>query len=320
VHPIILELGPLKIHAYGAMLAVAFVVGMWLASREARRLGEDPEQVSNISFWIILSAIVGSRLFHVVVFWHELAEPRLLSAFKIWEGGLVYYGGLLFAVTASVVYCRVKNFDFWQMGDIIAPSIALGLVFGRLGCTLVGCCFGKVCPEDFWGALVFPPQTIGLPGVPLYPTQPAEALGCLLIFAFLWTVLRHRRTFRGQVLFSFLVLYSVLRFILEFWRADPRGFSPLFTFHASPGLAESTSGGLLGFLLWAETIVETTAGVYAVRLSESQIVSVVIALGVVPVWIWKQRRDRRLGVPVGPLTADRPKGKVPAKGNRKGKR
>jgi len=300
VYPILLQLGPLKLHSYGFMLAMAFIVGLWFARREALRLGEDPDEVSNLSFWIILTSVVGARLFHVIVFWHELSPPRLWSAVKIWEGGLVYYGGFVAAVTASVIYCRKQKFDFWQMADIITPSIALGLMFGRTGCTLVGCCYGKPCPTDFFAAITFPPQTIGVAGVPLYPTQPLEAAGCLAIFAFLWFYLRHRRTFRGEVLFAFVLLYSLLRFTIEFWRDDPRGFAPLFTFLAAPGLTEKTAGGLFGFLLWAQTIKEMAHGVYGVSLSESQTLSLIMSPIVVGMWVWKSWRDRRLGVVVGP--------------------
>ncbi len=311
----IFELGPLKLHSYGFMLAMAFLVGIWLASREAKRLGTDPEDVQNLAFWILLSSIVGSRLFHVIVFWEQM--DSFWEPFKIWEGGLVYYGGFLGAVTASIIYTRIKKMDFWQFGDIIAPSIALGLMFGRTGCTLVGCCYGKPCGPDFPLGITFPPETIGVAGVPLYPTQPAEALGSLAIFLFLWLFLRHRRKFRGQVLAVFVLLYSLLRTILEFWRADPRGFLRLFTVHGEPGLTAQTVGGFKGALLWTETLAEVGPGVYAVQLSESQVVSIVLSLAIAVFWVYKSRRDRRLGVELGPVPVTTAKAKAP---KRKGKK
>lgn len=295
----ILQLGPLKVHSYGFMLALAFLVGIYLAGRAARRVGETQEHVTDLSFWIIVAAVIGSRLFHVLVFWSELQPPRLLSAFKIWEGGLVYYGGFIGAVTASVLFCRLKKIDFWQMADIITPSIALGLMFGRIGCTLVGCCYGKACPADYPLAIVFPPETIGVAGVPLYPTQLLEAAGCLAIALFLWFYLQYHRRFRGQLLLVFIVLYSALRFTLEFWRDDPRGFADLFTFAAAAGQTPAI-GGLRGFLLWSGTIHEISSGIYGFYLSESQLVSLMMTLAVIPLWIWKSRRDRRLGVSVAP--------------------
>lgn len=298
MHPILLELGPLKIHSYGFMLAVAFLVGIFLAAREARRLGEDEETVHNLAFWILLSSIFGSRLFHVIVFWDEI--PSIWSALKIWEGGLVYYGGFIGAVMASVIYTRVKGVSFWQMADIIAPSVALGLMFGRIGCTLVGCCYGKPCPADFPLALTFPPETIGVAGVPLYPTQPAEAIGSLLIFLFLWFFLRHRRSFRGQVMTAFILLYSLLRTALEFWRDDPRGFLTLFTFNSAPGQTPESTGGLFGWLLWSHTFAEVREGVYAVQVSESQAVSLALSALAIAFWIFKKRYDRHHGVEVAP--------------------
>ncbi len=291
MHPVLFHLGPLTIHSYGFMLAVAFVVGMYLANREAHRLGEDPETLSNLSFWILISAILGARLFHAVVFWNELAPPRALSALKIWEGGLVYYGGFLGALVGSTIFVLVRGRkdDLFQFADMIAPAVALGLMFGRMGCTLVGCCYGRPCPVDFPLGITFPPQTIGVAGIPLYPTQPAEALGSLAIFLFLWLWLRHHRTFRGQVVFSFLILYSLLRFALEYWRDDPRGFLEITSFALSSGAPPAAAPGI-----W---------------LSESQVVSVIFVLALVPLWIWKARRDKRLGVSVAPVAPTKIGGK-----------
>lgn len=301
----IFELGPLKLHSYGFMLAVAFLVGIWLASREAKRLGENPDDVQNLAFWILLSSIVGSRLFHVIVFWDQM--DSIWEPFKIWEGGLVYYGGFLGAVLASIIYTRLKKMDFWQFSDILAPSVALGLMFGRIGCTLVGCCYGKPCGPDFPLGITFPPETIGVAGVPLYPTQPAEAIGSLAIFLFLWLFLRYRRKFRGQVLSVFVLLYSLLRTVLEFWRADPRGFLQIFSITGEPGLTAQTAGGLMGGLLWTETLTEVGAGVYAVQLSESQVVSIALSLAVAVFWVYKSRRDKRLGVELGPVPTEKAK-------------
>ncbi len=298
MYPVLFELGPLKVHAYGFMLAVAFLVGIFLAERYARQIGENPEEIGNVSFWIILAAIVGSRLFHVVVFWDQM--HGFLDPFKIWEGGLVYYGGFIGAVAASAIYCTIKKKSFWQIGDLIAPSIALGLMFGRTGCLLVGCCYGKPCPAEFPLGITFPDQTIGLAGVRLYPTQPAEALGCLAIFLLLWFVVRNHRRFRGQVLLAFVVLYSLLRTVLEFWRDDPRGFVTLFHVSGAPNLT-ADSPGLFGFLLWARTLRQLTPGLYAVRISESQLVSALFIISAIACWIWRARVDRRLGWVSPPL-------------------
>ncbi|MDP8225148.1 MAG: prolipoprotein diacylglyceryl transferase [Candidatus Lernaella stagnicola] len=301
MHPILFEIGPLKIHSYGFMLAIAFLVGLFVAQREARRVGEDPETVSSVAMWILVAAVLGARLFHVVVFWDELVPPRLWSALKIWEGGLVYYGGFLGAVAGTLLFIARTGgkHSIFQLGDIIAPSVALGLMFGRIGCTLVGCCYGKPCPVDFPLGITFPPQTIGVSGIPLYPTQPAEALGSLTIFLFLWLWLRHRRRFQGQVLFSFLILYSLLRFMLEYWRDDPRGFLDITSFAVSSGVPPVGAAGI-----W---------------LSESQLVSVFFVLAIIPLWIWKARRDKRLGVPVGPVPAAAP-AKSPGGQKKKGKK
>jgi len=128
----------------------------------------------------------------------------------------------------------------------------------------------------------------------LYPTQPIEALGCLLIFLLLWFVLRAHRRFRGQILVAFVILYSLLRTVLEFWRDDPRGFVTMFHISGPPNLT-AESGGWFGWLLWARTLQATTPGLYAVRLSESQMVSALFIVAAVALWIWRALADRRAG-------------------------
>jgi len=284
VRPILFQLGPLPIHSYGFMLAAAFIFGILLGSRYARQIGENAEDVANFAFWILISGVAGARLLYVIVSWSELAPPRLFSAMKIWEGGLVYYGGFLGGALGGSLFCIRSKIDVWQYADITAPFLASGLMFGRFGCTLVGCCYGRPCPEDsFWHflAITFPPSTVGLAGVPLYPTQLIEAAICFTIFLFLWFYLRPRRKFRGHLLFVFLILYAIERFLVELLRNDPRGFLDLLSFRATSGLPPDPSDGL-----W---------------LSTSQLLSILIALTAIALWIWRAGHDKRLGIVAPPL-------------------
>lgn len=284
MRPILLHLGPLPIHSYGFMLAAAFIFGIILGSRYAQQIGEEAEDLANFAFWILISGVAGARLLYVIVSWSELTSPRLLSIFKIWEGGLVYYGGFLGGTLGGVLFCLARKIDVWQYADITAPFLASGLMFGRFGCTLVGCCYGRPCPEDSpWHflAITFPAGTIGLPGVPLYPTQLIEAGICLSIFFFLWFYLRPRRKFRGQLLFVFLILYAIERFLLEMLRNDPRGFLDVLSFRRTPGLPVDPTDGL-----W---------------LSTSQLLSIIIAVTAAALWIWRAAHDKRLEIVAPPL-------------------
>lgn len=256
MHPIMIQAFGLSIHSYGVMLAVGFMVGISLAAREAVRTGLDPEKVLNLAFWILLSSIVGSRLFHCAVFYPEyLRQP--LRILKLWEGGLVFYGGFLAAVTAAVLYTRIHRLNFWRVGDVLMPSVILGLVFGRIGCTLAGCCYGKPAGPDFAFAITFHnPLGLGVKNVPLYPTQILSALNALVIFTIVW-LYRKKKRFHGEVTFLCLLFYSVTRFLIEFLRDDPRGF----------------------------------LSVAGLRLSESQIVSIGMVLFAAYILVWVRPRQ-----------------------------
>lgn len=223
MHPILVQFFGFSIHSYGVMLAAGFVVGISLAAREAVRIGVDPEKVLNLSFWILVSSIIGSRLFHCIVFYPQyIADP--LRVLKLWEGGLVFYGGFLGALLAGFVYCRVQKLNYWELGDLLMPSVMLGLVFGRIGCTLAGCCYGKACGPDFGLGITFDnPLGLGVKNTPLYPTQVLSAINGFVIFLLLW-LYRKKKRFHGELVAICLVVYGITRSLIEILREDPRGF------------------------------------------------------------------------------------------------
>lgn len=210
-------IGPFPIRLYGLMIGIGFLFGIWLAARRARREGIDPDRILDMGVYLLLAAIIGSRLLYVLVNIGEFtANPW--DAIAIWKGGLVFYGGLLGAVPVGIWYVRKHSMPVWKTADIMAPSIALGHVFGRLGCFFAGCCHGSLCHGSL--CVVFTdPQSLAPLGVPLHPTQLFEAGGELVNFFILLFVYR-RRTFDGQVFWLYPVLYSLLRFGVEFFRGD----------------------------------------------------------------------------------------------------
>jgi phosphatidylglycerol:prolipoprotein diacylglycerol transferase len=223
MHPILIRLGPLTIHTYGFLIAVGFLVGIWLALLQARKEGISSDRIVDLSFYILLAAIIGSRVLFVAVnYSHYMENP--VDVFKIWEGGLVFYGGVLFAVPTAVWYVKKNGMGVWSTADIFAPSIAVGHVFGRLGCLAAGCCFGKTAQSLPWGIVFSDPDCLAPTNVLLHPTQLYESAGELTNFLILIT-LRRYKSFDGQVFMTYLLLYSVLRFIVEFFRGDVgRGF------------------------------------------------------------------------------------------------
>lgn len=227
MHPILFEIpkfeigpwiiGPLPIRLYGLMIGTGFLLAVWLASRRAKREGVEPERIMDMGVYLLLAAILGSRLLYVLTNLGEFRENPL-DVFAVWKGGLVFFGGLLAAVPVGMWYVRKHRMPFWKTGDIVAPYIALGHAFGRLGCFFAGCCFGAVCSGPL--CIVFSdPRSLAPLGVPLYPTQLMEAGGEFLNFLILLFLYRHRK-FDGQIFWFYPVLYSVLRFAVEFFRGD----------------------------------------------------------------------------------------------------
>jgi len=219
MHPIAFEWGAFSIHWYGVMVALGFLVGLWTASRRALQAGVAAEKILDLGPWLIIGAVVGARTLYVVSYWREsFAGKPVGEIFAVWHGGLVYYGGLIGSSLACILYTRVKKLSLWRVADILAPSIALGYVFGRIGCLLNGCCYGRACSLPW--AITFPAgNPLGPPTYPVHPTEVYEALLNLGLYAGLAWLFR-RRKFDGQVFSVYLMSYAVLRSFVELFRGD----------------------------------------------------------------------------------------------------
>jgi phosphatidylglycerol:prolipoprotein diacylglycerol transferase len=250
MHPDLFSIGPITIHTYGVMVAIGFLLGIGLALRQARKEGIPSEKISDLSFYLLLAAIIGSRIFYILLNPGPYIKNPV-AILKIWEGGLVFYGGLIFAVITGVIYIKRHNLFLWQIADIFAPSIAVGHAIGRLGCFFAGCCHGR--PADLpWAVTFTDPHSLAPLGMALHPTQLYEAGGEFINFLIL-LLLRKRQTFRGEVFWSYVILYSILRFFVEFFRGDAaRG---MLTQELSVAQAISivmffTAIGFMTFLRW----------------------------------------------------------------------
>jgi phosphatidylglycerol:prolipoprotein diacylglycerol transferase len=239
----------LPLHSYGVLVASAFVVGVALAQREARRRGQDPERIADLAFWVLVAALLGSQLFFVGVnwrayfgpgaFWADTAVGRLPRFLVFWETGLVFYGGLIAAALAAAFFLRRHRMPFLAHADTVIPSVAIGHFMGRLGCFAAGCCWGGPAHGDLPWGVRFPPGSTayqslvqrGLAGqallaagdattVPLHPVQLYEAFGELALFLVLVMWVRPRKRFHGQVLATWLLGYAVLRGVVELFRGD----------------------------------------------------------------------------------------------------
>jgi phosphatidylglycerol:prolipoprotein diacylglycerol transferase len=221
MYPILFHFGSIKIYAYGFLIGLSFVVGLILSTLNAKKEGVPFERVVDLFFSSVLSAILGSRILFVLINF-DAYRGNFLQIFKIWEGGLVFYGGLILAVGVAIAYMRWHGLPLWKLADLFSPPVALGLFFGRIGCFLAGCCYGKETSLP-WGVVFTDPRSLARLNVPLHPTQLYEAAGSLTLFFFLNWKLK-KKSFDGQIIWLFLFLYSVFRFFIEMLRDDPRGF------------------------------------------------------------------------------------------------
>ncbi len=220
MHPDLFSIGPLTVHTYGLFVAAGVIIGIFTAVRLGKSNGMPAEQIMDMGFILVLSGIIGSRLVYVIIdFSHYLANP--LDIFKLWQGGLVFSGGLVAVIIVLIWYARRKNLSLWVIGDVWAPAAAIGQAIGRVGCFMAGCCYGK--PTDISWAVVFTnPKSIAMLNIPLHPTQIYSSLSGLIIFIIL-VVLGLKKKFNGQVFLWFLILHSISRLIIERFRGDDRG-------------------------------------------------------------------------------------------------
>jgi phosphatidylglycerol---prolipoprotein diacylglyceryl transferase len=238
MHPILLKvpfpeltlgpfhLGPtLTLHTYGVLLAIAFLAGLFVVSRQAKRAGLDANRITDMAVWVLIAGLLGAKTFLVVLDWRSYSRSwhELFSAF--FQSGGVFYGGLIAGVLVAWWYARRHRLAGWPTADVLAPGVVLGQAIGRLGCFSAGCCWGKVTHVP-WAVTftdVYSAREIGTPmDTPLHPSQLYESFAAFLIFLFLlW--LAPRKRFHGQVTLAYVALYSTVRFGLEFLRGDPRG-------------------------------------------------------------------------------------------------
>ncbi len=218
--PILFRLGPFQVHSYGVMLAIAFLLGTWWSMRAAGRRGIDPDRVASLVAWILISSIVGARLHFVLGHPGSFSSP--VDFFRIWEGGLTLYGGLIAAIVVSFVYLRRHRIPFLPIADAVAPALAFGEGFTRIGCFLNGCCFGAACggasplciryPKDSYAA-----EALG--NIPVYPAQLFLSAGMFAVFFLLYRMDRNRDRHRSGMIFgSYLILQGIVRYVVDFFR------------------------------------------------------------------------------------------------------
>jgi phosphatidylglycerol---prolipoprotein diacylglyceryl transferase len=224
MYPVLFKLGRLQVHAYGLLLAVSFLVGILWAMRRGEKRGIPGDSVMDAGLYVVISAIIGSRLFYVVTHidefrgrWFDTVNP-FQSSGEIGIAGLSMLGGVVMAIATIMIFCRIKRLSILRFFDSAAPSLALGLALTRIGCFLNGCCFGK--PGNLPWCVVFPdssPAGVFLPDQHLHPTQLYSSLFDFLILGALLLADRKKRP-AGMLSALFFILYGAFRFLIDFVR------------------------------------------------------------------------------------------------------
>jgi phosphatidylglycerol---prolipoprotein diacylglyceryl transferase len=263
MYPEIIHIGSFPINTYGVFLAIAFLCAILVTVKLAERDGLPREKIYDLSLWMLLASLIGSKILMLFTEPEYRENPLQLLSLDFLRSGGVFYGGLLGAVVVGYFLMKRYQLPWWKTADACAPGIALGNFFGRQGCFAAGCCWGK--PTTLPWGVKFTDLGHQITGVPtntyLHPTQLYESFAMLLVFLFLlW--LHKRKRFSGQVILAYALLYSIIRFAIEFVRDDPRG-------------------DVLG--------LTTLTG-----LSTSQLISIVIGLAALIVLVVRRRRAQQV--------------------------
>jgi phosphatidylglycerol:prolipoprotein diacylglycerol transferase len=214
------------LHTYGFLVALAFLAGLWMASKLAREARLNAEAVTNLGIYCALSAIAGAKLMLFVVDApYYAAHPSEIFSLSTLQAGGVFYGGLIAALAVAGWYMRKTKLPLLKTADVFAPAIALGHGIGRLGCFSAGCCWGVECHLP-WAVTFTNPaanQLVGVPlGISLHPTQLYESFSEFVIFGILYRQVR-RAHGPGDVISLYLLLYGAVRFTVEFFRFHEQG-------------------------------------------------------------------------------------------------
>src|SRR5215831_7123800 len=186
MHPELWQWGPIHLRSYGVMLAVAFLVGTWIATREARLLRLDEDKLVTVILIALVSGVLGARLLYVLEHVDEFRR-EWGSVFALWQGGLTLYGGVVAGALGGLLTARRLGLPMWVAADALTPSVALGTMFGRVGCFLNGCCYGR--PTHMPWGVVFPPDSyagVEFGNAPLHPSQLYAAFAGLVLFFVFW--------------------------------------------------------------------------------------------------------------------------------------
>ncbi len=217
MHQVLFKFGYLTIYTYGVFVFSGVLAAYLVCRRYSRAQGIEEKTFSNIFFWFVIAGFLGAKTLYILLeFRYFLKEP-----FAMLRSGFVFYGAFIAASGALYFLAKKYNVRFIKLADVLSLGAPLGHALGRIGCFFYGCCYGE--PGDYFFCVLFPANSpAGILGLKLIPTQLISAFFLFLIF-FLLLFRSQRKKYDGQIFIYYSIIYGIFRFIIEFYRADPRG-------------------------------------------------------------------------------------------------
>lgn len=219
MYPVLLDLGMFKLRSYGVIVALSFLLALWVSMKEARRKGLDPALIHDFAFYALVGGVLGARLYFVVFSAPDYFLRKPWEIVALWHGGLGVLGGLLGGFLAALWYCRKKDIPIWRFADTLAPGAMLGQAAGVLACLLNGDSYGKSTSAS-WAIVYTDPRAMAPLNVPLHPVELYEMAAYFLVFFLVWQTRTKWRT-EGATFMTYLAGYGAARLAVEFFRGNP---------------------------------------------------------------------------------------------------
>lgn len=250
MHSLLFEIGPIKIFSYGLCMALGFLAAWQVAVWLCKRSGQNAEQVTSVLTGLMLTGVIGARVAYVIEHWRSEFAAHPISVIRFDQGGLMFYGGFISAAIFVAIYIKIKKINLFALSDVLLTAVPLGHAFGRLGCFMHGCCYGKITHGPMgvcfprhspaWYDQVYAKTPLldatALQSLPVIPTQLIECAANLILFTVLVILYKKHWEKRGLITGFYLISYAVLRFLIEFLRGDPRAAIGPFSISQAIGL------------------------------------------------------------------------------------
>jgi len=243
MHSELLRIGGLVIHSYGFCMALGFLGAWQIAVWLCRRSGRNADQLTSIITWLMITAVCGARIAYIIEHWKSEFVNNPIAIIRIDQGGLMFYGGFIAASLFVALYITIKKINLFEISDVLLSVLPLGHFFGRIGCFMHGCCYGRITSSKF--GVCFPVNspawieqcnaeppliaTTALKSLPVIPTQLIEAGANLLLFAVMLLIFLKNHKRLGLPTGVYLLSYATIRFMIEYLRGDPRAAIGIFS-------------------------------------------------------------------------------------------